>query len=270
VRRIASVRKNRPRPGDTFSLEWQLPGGEPTAESEASVQPVRAVQARLAKAHREGKRLLNGVSRDLAQTLAPTLGAVDVCVFVACTSEVRSRDTASSLPRLALVGEHPESTGSVTELSYGQGVAGRAQRLGKTVLYSRLVANETRRQFEQGELKTPSDNYYAPGTATREHEVLVTIPVGVERLKTTTERMPPSRVALVACIGSNDPNTLLLKLVSDETRRAAELSSMEQLVRERLHEWMDGALKHGLETGDVADDGVGHAQGSPRTQPAPS
>jgi hypothetical protein len=188
---------------------------------------------------------LNVVSRELAQTLAPAFGIVDVCVFVACTSEVRSRATASSFPSLALVGEHPESTGSVTHLSYGQGVAGRAQRLGKTVLYSKLVANETRRQFEQGELKTPSDNYYAPGTATREHEVLVTIPVGVERLKTTTERVPSSRVALVACIGSNAPNTLLLKLVSDEKLRAAELSSMEQVVRERLHQWIDDALKHG-------------------------
>lgn len=212
--RKVSFAIERPRVGSKLAIRWTLPSGEPTAEEEGRIQPVRAWQAELARMHYEGRRPLDDVCTQLKQQLAAKgSGGLDVALFLVCTSEVLARlPGIAATSGLLLVGECADvPLAGPTSLAYGEGVAGRALRTGTTVWFNRLVAQESLRRFQGGNTSEPPENFYVPVDNDRNYDALLAVPVDLNAFATAGRPCSPQWTTLVASLATRDAASPLLR-----------------------------------------------------------
>jgi len=235
---------DRPRVDSRVAIRWTLPSGEPSAEQEGRIQTVRAWQAELARLHADGKRPLDDVCVSLKKELAGLgIGELDLGIFLVCTNEVLARipnQQASSA--LLLVGECAAvSSPEPISFAYGQGVVGRALRMGQLAWFNRLVAEESLRQFDRGTSSEPPQNFYDKLARDRGYDAVVAIPIDLAEFTVAGKPASPQWTILVASLATRNAASPLLR-AGDEGRRwsdtaaKATVSMLRDVVKRKVEE----------------------------------
>lgn len=172
----------RPRPPALYGLHWGLPDlvGS-TVAIDLALNSIRSWQALVLREWNQDRRPLDRLAQGVSRVLeARGLGALDTGLFIADTSEVRQllNPWLMGPTALRLVGSSVALSGSKEDLSlpFGGGVAGRALRTGRLMIYNRVEADHTENQYRVGTSIRPA-NYYQDLSDGPDYRALLAAPI---------------------------------------------------------------------------------------------
>lgn len=217
----------RPRPPAQYGLFWTLPDlAGTTIQVNLALNSIRFWQALVLAEWLQGRRPLDAVAQAVSRVLkAQNLGDVDAGLFIADTTEVRQHlnPWLTGPAELRLIGSSVTLPASKEGLSlpFGSGVAGRALRTGGLMIYNRIEADDTERQYRDGAKICPA-NYYQDLSDGPDYRALLAAPIFPLRLgheKGITLSTAPY-AAIVVSAGSREADSAILTVPA---KRVAEL-----------------------------------------------